>query len=460
MSDLIAALRTAAPSSPVLSGPGIEARYLGDWLVRDESARPAALVRPGSTAEVSAVLRVCHARAIPVVPQGGRTGLAGGAVPGDACVVVSLERMRRIEPANRDSATIVAEAGAVLQAVQLAAAEAGLLFPLDIGGRGSCTVGGNISTNAGGNRVLRYGMMRDLVLGLEVVLADGTVVDALNDMLKNNAGYDIKQLFIGSEGTLGIVTRAVLRLFPLTSSVQTALCALDDYDSALALLRLAKERLGAELSAYEVMWADFYELATGALGRRAPVPRGHPFYVLLEAMGTDETRDRDRFESFVAAAFERGAVRDAVIAQSRKDSQDIWAIRDSSGELQDVIGVYVPFDISLPVGSIGRFVEDCRGRLAKRWPQMAATWFGHIADSNLHICVGKRNGPASERELDEVVYDCVGEYRGSISAEHGIGLLKRDFLDRSRTPAAIATMRLLKTALDPKSILNPGKVLA
>jgi FAD/FMN-containing dehydrogenase len=298
------------------------------------------------------------------------------------------------------------------------------------------------------------------VLGLEIVLADGTVVDAMNDMLKNNAGYDIKQLFIGSEGTLGIVTRAVLRLFPLTSSVQTALCALGDYDATLALLRLAKERLGADLSAYEVMWEDFYQLVTGPLGRRAPIAAGHPFYVLVESMGTDQTRDAERFERFIETAFERGIVRDAVIAQSGKESQDIWALRDSTSELQNAIGVYVPFDVSLPIGSIGRFVEDCRHRLADRWPDMVATWFGHIADSNVHICVGKRNGPATERELDEVVYDCVGEYRGSISAEHGIGLLKREFLDRSRTPEAIATMRLLKSALDPKSILNPGKVLA
>jgi FAD/FMN-containing dehydrogenase len=458
--DLLETLRRVLPPEAVTAPDAIEPRYLGDWLVRDESARPLALVRPSKTAEVAATLRVCHARGVPVVAQGGRTGLAGGAVPGDGCVIVSLERMRAIEPANRDSATIVAEAGAVLQAVQQAAADAGLLFPLDIGGRGSCTVGGNISTNAGGNRVLRYGMMRDLVLGLEAVLADGTVVDAMNDMLKNNAGYDVKQLFIGSEGTLGIVTRAVLRLFPLTSSVQTALCALDDYDATLALLRLAKERLGADLSAYEVMWHEFYDFATTALRRRAPVAHGHSFYVLVESMGTDETRDGERFEQFVATAFERGIVRDAAIAQSRKESQEIWAIRDASGELQGTIGTYIPYDVSLPIRSIGAFVEDCRRRLASRWPDLRVAWFGHIADSNLHICVAKRPEPAFEHEVDTTIYDCVGEYRGSISAEHGIGLLKREFLDRSRSPEAIATMRVLKQALDPKSILNPGKVLA
>jgi FAD/FMN-containing dehydrogenase len=459
MSDLVAALRGVIPQEAVLSGDAIEPRYLGDWVLHDETVRPAALVRPSTTAEVSAVLRVCNARGTPVVAQGGRTGLAGGAMPRDGWVILSLERMRTVEAVDNDSATIVVEAGAVLQSVQEAAANAGMLFPLDIGGRGSCTVGGNISTNAGGNRVLRYGMMRELVLGLEVVLANGTVINAMNDMLKNNAGYDLKQLFIGSEGTLGIVTRAVLRLFPRTTSVQTALCAVGDYDATLALLRLAKARLGADLAAYEVMWKDFYQLGTSGLGRRAPVAGEYALYVLVESMGTDENRDGPRFQEFVESAFERRIIADAVIAQSIKESQEIWAVRDSSGDLQNTLGPYIPFDISLPIRSIGRFVEDCRRRIADRWPGVMAAWFGHIADSNIHICVATRNGPAAEHELDELVYDCVAEYKGSISAEHGIGLLKRDFLDRSRTAESIAAMRLLKQALDPNSILNPGKVL-
>jgi FAD/FMN-containing dehydrogenase len=385
--------------------------------------------------------------------------LSGGATPQDGWIILSLERMNAIGTADTDSATIVVEAGAVLQSVQQSAADAGMLFPLDIGGRGSCTIGGNISTNAGGNRVLRYGMMRELVLGLEVVLADGTVLDAMNEMLKNNAGYDLKQLFIGSEGTLGVVTRAVLRLFPLTTSVQTALCAVRDFDAALALLRLAKQRLGADLSAYEVMWADFYHLGTSALGRRAPIAEGHAFYVLVEAMGTDERRDGERCEEFVAAALDDGLVADAVIAQSLKETQEIWAIRDSSGELQRTIGPYTAFDISLPIRSIGRFVEVCRHRMQQRWPAINSAWFGHIADSNIHICVAKQDGPADDHELYELVYDCLATYHGSISAEHGIGALKRDYLDRSRTREAIDAMRLLKRTLDPNGILNPGKVL-
>jgi len=459
MSDLVAALRELVAADAVVAGEAIESRYLGDWQLRDDDTRPAVLVRPRTAAEIAAVLRECNARGVPVVAQGGRTGLTGGATPQDGWVIVSLERMNTIGAADTDSATIVVEAGAVLQSVQQAAADAGMLFPLDIGGRGSCTIGGNISTNAGGNRVLRYGMMRDLVLGLEVVLANGTVIDAMNEMLKNNAGYDLKQLFIGSEGTLGIVTKAVLRLFPLTTSVRTALCAVADYEAALALLRLAKQRLGADLSAFEVMWADFYRLGTSALGRRAPLAEGHAFYVLVEAMGTDERRDGERCDEFVAAAFDAGIVADAVIAQSLKESQEIWAVRDSSGELERTLGPYTAFDISLPIRSIGRFVEDCRHRITQRWPAINAAWFGHIADSNIHICVGKQDGPADDHELYDVVYDCLATYHGSISAEHGIGVLKRDYLDRSRTPEAIAAMRLLKRTLDPNGILNPGKVL-
>jgi FAD/FMN-containing dehydrogenase len=301
-------------------------------------------------------------------------------------------------------------------------------------------------------------MMRSLVLGIEVVLANGTIIDAMNHMLKDNAGYDLKQLFIGSEGTLGVVTRAVLRLFPLTASVQTALCAVGDYDAALALLRLARERLGADLSAYEVMWADFYRLATSGLGRRPPIAEGHAIYVLVESMGTDSARDDERFQAFFETALERRIVEDALIARSLSESRDIWAIRDASGELQRIVGTYVPFDVSLPTPAIGRFVDDCRHRIAERWPAMNATWFGHIADGNIHICAPTGDGSIDAHALDELVYDCVAEYRGSISAEHGIGLLKREFLGRSRSSEAIATMRLLKEALDPNGILNPGKV--
>jgi FAD/FMN-containing dehydrogenase len=452
-------LLDALPEGAVVPSAQIEPRYLGDWFYRDETARPAAVARPGTTAEVSTVLRICHARGVPVVVQGGRTGLAGGATPRTGSVILSTERMRSIERVDTASATLIVEAGVALETVQRAADSAGLLFPLDIGGRGSCTIGGNISTNAGGNRVLRYGMMRDLVLGLEAVLADGTILTSLNRMQKNNAGYDLKQLFIGTEGTLGVVTRAVLRLFPKPSSTQTALCALEDYGGVVRLLSAAKRRLGADLAAFEVMWPDFYKLGTEGLGVRAPLLHGSGAYVLVESLGTDARRDEPRFQEFVESALTDGTITDAVVAQSIKESQDIWKIRDSSGEFHRTFWPYVGFDVSIPVGDIGRFIDDCKARLAARWPQIQTVWFGHAADSNIHICVrlaGVERQP--QQEIDTLVYDCVGEYAGSISAEHGIGVVKRAFLGKSRTAAEIATMRLLKRALDPDSILNPGKI--
>jgi FAD/FMN-containing dehydrogenase len=451
-------LEAALPDGSIVPAAHIERRYLGDWIHQAQDAHPVALALPRTTAHVATILRLCHARRIPVVAQGGRTGLAGGAAPSTGCVILSTERMRSIEPPDPASATIVAEAGAVLEAVQRAADAENLFFPLDIGGRGTCTIGGNISTNAGGNRVLRYGMMRDLVLGLEVVLADGTVLTSMNAMQKNNTGYDLKQLFIGTEGTLGIVTRAVLRLFPRPSTRQTALCAVPDYGHILQLLMTAKRRLGADLAAFEVMWPEFYRLATDVAGLRAPLAHGHGAYVLVEALGSDPVRDDSRFQEFVEFVLSDGTIGDAVVAQSSRDSEDIWRIRDSSGEFPRTFWPYVGFDVSIPVGAIGRFIDECTGRLAARWPAVQTVWFGHVADSNIHIGV-RGPDPLPESEVDVIVYDCVGEYSGSISAEHGIGTLKRAFLDKSRTAEELAAMRVIKQALDPANILNPGKIL-
>jgi FAD/FMN-containing dehydrogenase len=455
--DITGALESRLGEGVVCGADAIEPRYLGDRLLHDPTVRPAALIRPRTTAEVSAALAICNGLHAPVVAQGGRTGLTGGATPADGWVILSLERMRAVAPVDRASATVEAEAGAVLQQVQDAAEAADMMFPLDIGGRGSCTIGGNIATNAGGNRVLRYGMMRDLVLGLEVVLADGTVLSSMNRMLKNNAGYDLKQIFIGSEGTLGVVTRAVLRVFARRPSVQTGLCAVRDYASIVDLLALARARLGDTLTAFEAMWPTFYDLGTRGLSRRAPIEGGHGAYVLLESMGVDVAEDERKFQSFVEAALAQGCIEDAVIARSGADARDLWAVRDSSAELQRTLGSYFAFDVSLPVGDIGRFIESCGSRLAQRWPQATMAWFGHVADANIHLCVS--GAGVAQHELDTLVYDCVADFGGSISAEHGIGLLKRDFLDRSRSTAEIATMRLLKQALDPRGILNPGKVL-
>jgi FAD/FMN-containing dehydrogenase len=435
-------------------------RHVHDFLVGTEpSANILGIAYPRSTQEVSEVLKFCNDHDIKVTPQGGMTGLAGGGVPVGACVVLSLERMRAIEEIDVAAATITVQAGIPLEKVQIAADEAGLFFPLDLGGRGTAQVGGNASTNAGGNRVVRYGMMRALVLGAEWVMADGTVVTSLNKMIKNNAGYDLKQMFIGSEGTLGVITRLVLRLYPKARGVCTALCALEDYGQVLDLLARAKGGLGATLSAFEMMWPEFYHLGTTALGRTPPIAPEHGVYVLIETMGDDPESEQARFEAVIAEAIEAGVVSDAVVAMSGREAKAIWDIRDCPGEFTKVFWPQISFDISIPTGQMGDFMEACKGRLEAKWPGLRTVFFGHVADSNLHLSVKSDGDPAHEHEIDAEVYKAVGDWGGSISAEHGIGSHKRPFLHYSRTPEEIALMRTLKAALDPKGIINPGKVI-
>jgi FAD/FMN-containing dehydrogenase len=418
-----------------------------------------ALTYPRNTAQVAAILRYCNERHIAVQPQGGMTGLSGGGVPIVACVVVSLERMRAIKEIDSAAGTITVEAGVTMQAVQQAAEDADLFFPLDLGGRGSCQIGGNLSTNAGGNRVLRFGMARELVLGVEAVLADGTIIDALRKVIKNNAGYDVRQLFIGTEGTLGIVTAVVLRLFPRPRSVCTGLCAVADYAAVLALLSRARAGFSSQLTAFEVMWPEFYEVGTAGLGVKASLDPGHGLYVLIETMGTEPKADLARYESVMGEALEAGVVADAIIAKSQRESNELWTVRDSPGEWQKA-GHWpqLSFDVSVPTGEIGDLVDAIRATLKRRWPVLAALYFGHIADGNLHVSVRMSAHSVPALEIEEAVYELVSHRRGSISAEHGIGTLKKDFLHLSRSPQEIALMRTIKRAMDPNGILNPGKI--
>jgi FAD/FMN-containing dehydrogenase len=419
---------------------------------------PLAVAYPVSTEEVSRVLKLCNDLRQPVAPQGGLTGLSGGAVPGQpGMVALSMDRMRAVEEIDVDASTMTVQAGATLQTVQEAADARDMLFPLDLGGRGSAQVGGLIGTNAGGNRVLRYGMMRDLVLGIEAVLPDGQVISSLNKMLKNNTGYDLKQLFVGAEGTLGVVTRANLKLFPKPVSTVTALCGLPDYAAALALLRRARSMLGGTLSAFEAMWSDFYDLATAQSGRR-PLDDRHGFYVLLDALGADPEGDAARFEVMIATAIEAGEVEDAVIAQSTREARAFWQIRELPAEFARVFSPHIPFDVSVPTGSIGAFQQDLDARLKAAFPALGTLYFGHIADANLHVGVQAAHGedPAA---VKAVVYEAVRDWKGSVSAEHGIGAEKRQYLGYSRSPQELALMAAIKRTLDPNGILNPGKVL-
>jgi len=355
--------------------------------------------------------------------------------------------------------TMRVEAGVTLQRAQEEAERFDLMFPLDLGGRGSATIGGNISTNAGGMRVVRYGMMRSLVLGLEAVLADGTVLGSLNRMLKNNAGYDLKQLFIGSEGTLGVVTRADLRLVPKPRSHGTAFVACPDFNGVARLLATMDARLGGQLSAFEVMWPEFYEVTTSAPAVNVPIlPYGQGIYVLIEALGADPQSDNERLEQALAEAMEQGLVVDAVIAKSDLERRAMWAPREDVFQTRR-FGPTHNFDVSMAIADMPGYLEVLRRDLAESVPGAWLGVFGHVADGNLHLAVAAGEAhEATTEAVERCVYEPLRSIAGSISAEHGIGLERKAYLQISRSPAEIATMRALKTALDPRGILNPGKV--
>ena len=457
--ELLADLRALLGEQGVVTGERLAGR------VYDQHVGPVlaqVLVRPADTTQVSAVLRLCHARRQPVVPHGGLTGLVYGGAVGEDEIILSLEALNRIESVDVAGRTMRVEAGVTLQRAQEEAERFNLMFPLDLGARGTATIGGNISTNAGGMRVVRYGMMRSLVLGLEVVLADGTVLCSLNRMLKNNAGYDLKQLFIGTEGTLGIVTRADLRLAPRPVSSASAFVACRDFAAIPELLGMLDARLGGQLSAFEALWPQFYELTTTAPARSSPLlPYGHGIYVLIETLGADPGADQERFERVLTDALEREVIVDAVIAKSEAERRSMWAPREDVFQM-DRYGPSHSFDVSLAIGDMPHYLETVRRALQEQVPGAQMWVFGHVADGNLHIavCAGDAQKHAATFDaVERCVYEPLRGITGSISAEHGIGLERKPYLEISRTPAEIATMRALKAALDPRGILNPGKVI-
>ncbi|WP_317930789.1 FAD-binding oxidoreductase [Halioxenophilus sp. WMMB6] len=461
MSNLKAELVAIVGEKYLFENSAIEEKYRLD-ITKKYSGNPTFLLKPVSTEQVAAILACANKHELAVTVIGGQTGTCGAAVPANGGLGLSLERMNQVLEIDQDAMTMTVEAGCILQLASEAAEEHQLLLPLDLGARGSATIGGVIGTNAGGNRVLRWGMMRDMVLGLEAVLADGTVVSSLTKMLKDNAGYNWKQLLIGSEGTLGIVTKAVVRLRPLPTTTQTALLAMDDFDNCMAVLRELGRTLSGRLSSFELMWEDFYRrMSESQVDAGAkPLPLGHTYYALIEAMGGDEHADAEQFERVLTHLLEMGLVADAVLAQSERERQALWNIRE---EMQHGIAPMRPFrsyDVSMGQADMPSFVAAARANLIAHYPNVEVIFYGHVGDGNLHavVSVGELNDQIAHT-LDMAIYEAVADVGGSISAEHGVGLSRAPYLTMTRSQEEIALMRTIKSALDPKNILNPGKLI-
>ena len=464
---LLADMRAAVGEAQVLTEGDLSAWEL-DWR-RRWHGRSLAVVRPGNTAEVAAVVRACASRGVALVPQGGNTGLVGGGVPDNTGnqVLLSLQRMTRIRAIDEANLTLTAEAGCVLQGLQQAAREQGLLLPLSLAAEGSCTIGGNLATNAGGTQVLRWGNTRDLCLGLEVVTAEGEIWNGLSGLRKDNTGYDLRDLFIGSEGTLGVITAATMKLAPLPAASTTALAACATLADCVALLKLARRRLGAGLTGFEAMNRFSLDLVAKhfpALPRALP---GVPWTVLLEQSDTEgEEEARCRFEGLLGAALEAGLISDAVVAGSIAQSRALWHVRESIPLAQAEEGTNIKHDVSVPVSAIAEFVARTDAALLEYLPGINLVDFGHLGDGNLHYNVQGPAGTDAKAFLDEhehainaMVFDSVARFGGSFSAEHGIGQLKRDELALRKAPPALRMMRAIKAALDPNGVMNPGRLL-
>jgi len=469
MSDeLNARLRAIVGAANVLDGDTDMAPFLSDWRGRYHG-RARAVVRPRDTAEVAAVVAACAQAGVAMVPQGGNTGLCGGATPlaDGAAVVISLARLDRVRALDPDNDTLTVEAGCTLAAVQEAAQAAGRLFPLSLASEGSCLIGGNLSTNAGGVQVLRYGNTRDLVLGLEVVLPDGRVWDGLRGLRKDNTGYDLKQLFIGAEGTLGIVTAAVLKLFPAIRTRATAWVAVADPRAAVRLLGLLRAACGDRVSAFEIVGRTALGLVLRHIpGARDPLAGAPAWTVLVEL--SDPAVDAPleaQLEAVLGEAVAQGLASDAAVAASVAQARALWALREDISEAQRIEGVSIKHDVSVPVSRIPEFLERAGAALAARWPDIRVVAFGHIGDGNLHYNLSKAVADANATfiartaEVNGIVHDLVCELGGSISAEHGLGQLKREEVLRYKPALEMELMRRVKQAFDPAGLMNPGKVL-
>ena len=465
---LIDTLRGIAGANNVLTDGDLSAWEM-DWRKRSRG-KSLAVVRPANTAEVAAIVKACVAAGTSIVPQGGNTGLVVGSTPDESGtqVVLSLQRMQAVRGLDGANMTVTVEAGCILQSLQEAVDKAGYLFPRSLAAQGSCTIGGNLATNAGGTQVVRYGNARDLCLGLEVVTATGDVWDGLSGLRKDNTGYDLRDLFVGSEGTLGIITAATLKLYPQPAAKLTAWAAVPSMQHAVTLLGMAHEHLGAGLTGFEVMGQFALSLVAKNFKQlRVPLYEETPFCVLLENSDTEsETHAREQFERLLETAMANGCVTDAVVAENIAQAHQLWHVRESIPLAQAEEGLNIKHDISIAVSRIPEFVEVTDAVLNKALPGVRLVNFGHLGDGNLHYNVqAPAEGDAAaflrdhEEEVNTLVYDSVAAFGGSISAEHGVGSLKVDKLPHYKSAVALTLMRAVKTALDPQNMLNPGRVV-
>ena len=428
--------------------------YAKDWS-EAPAMTPDVVLRPRNAQDISAILELCQNHNQALVVQGGRTGLSGGATPQKKEWVLSLDRLDKILEINPDTLTITVQSGVVLERIQDAVKAHSLVFPVDIGARGSCMAGGIAATNAGGNQVIKYGTARDNILGLEAVLPDGTILSARNELIKNNAGFDLKQLLIGSEGVLGVITELTFRLYPERPVKQTALCGFSDFEAVTSFLAFAQRNILA-VSAFELMWQNYFEAGVKIAGLCRPFDEDYPFLVLLEAEFPSPT---DSLNDTLGSAIEKRILQNCIISQSISDSQNLWAIREAISELVTQLSPVVNFDIGIPIAEIDGFTQSVQTALSARFKNPTCLFFGHLGDSNLHIIV-PIDDPEDQHEIESIVFALTRETSGTITAEHGIGRLKLEWLSYSRSPEEIELMRKLKRMLDPANILNPDRVIS
>src|SRR5262252_3760085 len=463
--DLLSRFAKIVGEKYAITDPAMQEPYLRE--MRDlYHGRSPMVLRPGSVAEVSQLLKLANETRTAIVPQGGNTGLVGGQIPHHGEIVLSLNRLDKIREVDATSNTITAEAGVTLGRVREAAADVDRLYPLLLPSEGSCTVGGNLSTNAGGTTAVAWGIARNQAVGLEVVLADGRVLDNLNKLKKDNTGYDLKNLFIGAEGTLGVITAAVLRLVPRPRSIETAFAGVASAEAALELLGIAQDRTGGDVTSFEIMTRAGIELVLRyGQGCRDPLATPHPWYVLMELSSQRREGLREVLESVLAEGLERGLVLDATIADSIEQGKAFWRVREMFGEVQRFAGGSIKHDISVPVAAVPAFIREANAVVTALIPGARPLPFGHLGDGNIHYNVNQPVGADKDAflkrwdEVNALVFAVVKKYGGSISAEHGVGVMKRDLLPSVKDPVALDLMKSLKRLLDSKGILNPGKVI-